>query len=778
MLGWFVLTALAQDPAAGPESTGRVEVVFQEKVPLPDDFAGERPAWKTNRFAQPLLVDAEEKVFALDEAGRMLHRVDSEPGLESYHFPMKYFERWKEPWVVVDGASEVGLDRGPDFTGAFLATRWGSDGREALVRLDRKALAVYSVTPPPAFVDYPTCFASVPESCLASAMTILKEHAGDAKAARVARAQVKRACDDGVVRACFVGVTLDGGKLAAPARACLDDDANACATVAGSVYAEAKLKGESSKAGERMLEHACNAGVPGACTEAAQMFDERELPHNALLMLDRACVSGDRASCDEVELRRDRAFATGIAKACLKDAPDPVGCITLAQFLEEKPLDDLGIDAFGAWKKACAGGEDPACRAMAPYVDRWGVDDPRVQEATTGLLTDCDGGKTEACVGAAHLLVRLDTRDPRYGRARELYAKACEAGANTGCLAGAAQSWAGTAKRLELPDAEALYRTACDRDSAQACAGLGRVLADAKRTSDAVPPLEKGCDLGSASACTQLGKLVQMGKHSMDTDPTEIFRKGCDEGDAEACYELGRKLAGKSTAAPGSDAFDAFRTACDGGQLGGCEQTGLTHLSLGTHYEAGIAATYLEPACEGGRTDSCRELGLMYRRGNGVQRDPRRGRQLLVKAGELEPVRHVRIGGRIGFLNILGVDGELVLPIPIGPAVSVGGDFSFLPGKGLSMVYLGPTVRIYPSHSARGLYAAAGWHQFRINAKGEITTNAGFNGRVGVRVQQSLTWGGVEIGLASVDAPRVRDLIKPIPLVVPVFGVSGGVAFL
>ena len=119
-----------------------------------------------------------------------------------------------------------------------------------------------------------------------------------------------------------------------------------------------------------------------------------------------------------------------------------------------------------------------------------------------------------------------------------------------------------------------------------------------------------------------------------------------------------------------------------------------------------------------------------------------------------------------------------MLPIPIGPAVSVGGDFSFLPGKGLSMVYLGPTVRIYPSHSARGLYAAAGWHQFRINAKGEITTNAGFNGRVGVRVQQSLTWGGVEIGLASVDAPRVRDLIKPIPLVVPVFGVSGGVAFL
>jgi TPR repeat protein len=766
-----------------------VEVVFQERIPLPDGFVGERPAWKTNRFGQALLVDADDQVFALDQAGRTIRLVDgtgANAERSNYRFPMKYFERWDEPWLVVDGDSRVRLEDGPDFTGAFLATRWGADTREALVRLDRQGLDIYSVTPPPDFQAFPTCFASVPESCLASAMTILKEHAGNPTAEKVARAQIRRACTDGVVRACFIGVSLQDSKLGDAARSCLDDEPEACATVAGSVYAEAKLKGQSSRAGERMLEYACDQGVPGACTEAAQMFDERELPHNAILMLDRACVSGDRQACDEVDARRDRTFALGIAKACQKAPPDAVGCITLAQFLEDQDDEprraletEIGLEAFAAWERACAQGEDNACRAMAPYVDRWGMEDARVQQATQELLATCDSGQTEACVGAAHLLVRLDDRDPRYARARSLYAAACEADSDIGCMEGALQNWTGAARRLELPDAEALLSTACDRDHAPACAALGeRLAAQRSQTDAAVTALERGCDLGDAHACTVLGTLVLDGRHAMDIDPGEVFERGCGEGDAEACYQLGRTLADGQVAAPSSPAFDAFRAACEGGQVAGCEQTGLSHLSLDTHYEAGVAARYFDRACEAGRTDSCRELSLLYRRGRGVERNPKRARQLMVEAGRLQPIRHVRLGARLGFLNILGVDGEVVLPIPVGPAISVGGDFSFLPGNGLSMVYLGPTVRIYPSHSARGLYAAAGWHQFRINAKGEVTTNAGFNGRVGVRVQQNLTWGGVEIGLASVDAPRVREIIRPIPLVVPVFGVSGGIAFL
>ncbi len=800
----LVLCAIAfgQTPAnaedAGSEAAvdgegHTVEVVFQERLPLPDEFEGERPTWKTNRFGQALLVDSEDKVFALDQAGRAIRLVEgtgANAERSAYRFPMKYFERWDDPWLVVDGSQKMPLEDGPDFTGAFLATRWGADNREALVRLDRRALDVYSVTPPPDFQAFPTCFASVPESCLASAMTILKEHAGDPTADKVARAQIRRACNDGVVRACFIGVSLQDSKLGDAARSCLDDEPEACATVAGSVYSEARLKGQSSRAGERMLEFACDQGVPGACTEAAQMFDERELPHNALLMLDRACVSGDRNACDEVEARRDRTFAVGIAKACDKSPPDAVGCITLAQFLED--LDaapraaleaEIGIEAFAAWERACAAGEDNACRAMAPYVDRWGIEDPRVKDATAQLLSTCDSGQTEACVGAAHLLVRLDDRDPRYARARELYSAACEAGSDIGCMEGASQNWTGSARRTELPSAEALYRTACDRDHAPACGALGDRLAGQRgRVPEAIQVLEKGCNLEDAHACTMLGTLVLDGKHnasiSMDIDPGEVFQRGCDEGDAQACFQLGRTLADGDVATPNSPAFAAYRTACEAGQFAGCEQTGLSHLSLDTHYEAGVAADYFDRACEAGRTDSCRELGLLYRRGRGVERDPKRARQLLVKAGQLQPVRHVRLGARLGFLNIFGVDTEVVLPIPVGPAISVGGDFSYLPGNGLSMVYIGPTVRIYPSRSARGLYAAAGWHQFRINAKGEVTTNAGFNGRVGVRVQQNLTWGGVEIGLASVDAPRVQESIRPIPLVVPVFGVSGGIAFL
>lgn len=776
MFAWLFAAAPAQQPVG--DAPARVEVVFQETLPFPEELV--RPVWKTNRLGQAMLVDPEGRSWTLDAAARTLRPTASDEPARAYTFPLRTFERWTAEWVVVGPKGTVPLASGPDFTGAFLLPRWGSDPRDAFARVERSGLEVWSITPPAGTRDLPACHASVPESCLASALTILREHAGDEDAARVARAQIRRACDDGVVRACFVGVSLDGQRAAGPARSCLDGDAEACAAVAGEVHAEARLKGESSKAAERMLEHACNLGVPAACAEAARVFDERDLPHNALLMLDRACVSGDRDACEQVETRRDRAFADGIAKACLRETPDPIGCITLAQFLEERPLPDLPIDAFGAWKRACAAGEDPACRAMGPYVDRWGIDDPRVEEAMAGLLADCDGGRSSACVGAAHLLVRLDARDPRYARARELYVGACESGEVTGCLAGGRQSWGGAARQLELASSEALFARACDAGSAEGCAGLGgELVAQRGRIEAAVIALQRGCEGGSATACTRLGALVEDGRHVALIDPATVFARACEEGEPEACFRLGRSLAGGRTTAPGSDAYAAFRTACDGGNLDGCEQIGLAHLGRATHYEAGVAAGFLGSACDGGRTDACRELGQLYRQGLGVTRDPRRGRALLVKAGELEPVRHLRLGARLGFLNLLGVDVEGVLPIPIGPAISLGGDFSYLPGaEDLSMTYIGPTARIYPSRSARGLYAAVGWHQFRIDARGETTTNSGFNGRVGVRVQKNLTFGGVEIGLASVDAPRVREIIRPIPLLVPVFGVSGGVAFL
>lgn len=767
----------AQEP---PETAPRtVELVHRETLAWPEAFDGERPFWQTNRYGQVVLVDRDDEVFAVDQAGRALRPITTDDALTAYRFPMKYLKRWSDDWQVVRDGRSLPLAEGPDFTGAALVTRWGDDRRDALLRIERAGIEVWTVQPPAGVRDFPSCFASVPESCLASGVLLLKEYAGDPTAKRVARAQIGRACKDGVVRACFLEVALKEGRNAPAARSCLDGEAEACATVGGATYAEAKMKGESSAAGEKMLEYACNEGVAGACSEAAQLFDERDLPHNALLMLDRACVSGDRDACGQVEDRRDRAFATGIARACLKDEPDAVGCITLAQFLEERPLDDLGIDAFGAWSRACRAGEDQACRSMGPYVDRWGLDHERVKAATDDLLTACDAGTTQACVGAAHLLVRLDPRDPQYARARTLYADACQAGSVEGCLSGASQSWAGTARKLEAPDAEALYRIACDAGSPAGCAGLGRVLApDRKRTEEAVTALQKGCELESASACTQLGLLAQAGRHRMDVDPAAVFERGCDQGEPEACYQLGASLAGEQVAPTDSPAYAAFETACDSGQMAACEAVGQAHLARGTHYEAGIAAPHLDRACDAGRTDACAALGSMYKAGNGVERDRKKGRELLVKAGELQPVKHVRLGARVGFLNLLGVDTEVVLPIPVGPAISVGGDFSYLPGTDdLSMMYVGPTVRVYPSHSARGLYAAAGWHQFRIDAKDEVTTNAGFNGRVGVRVQKGATFGGVEIGLASVDAPRVQEIIRPIPLVVPVFGVSGGVAF-
>lgn len=770
MLMLLLAPALAQEP--------HVEVVFQETVPFPTELEGRRPSWRTNRYGQILLVDESGKPFAVDQAGRGLREIAVFEEPEPYRFPMKYFDRWSEDWRAVREETSVPLDQGPDFTGAVLLNRWGADRRQALARLERDGLEIWSVTPPSDVRDYPACFASVPESCLASAVTLLREYAGDPTAQKIAHAQSKKACNDGVVRACYLAATMDGGRDAAPARDCLDGDVEACAVVAGSTYAMAKLQGNSSKAAQRMLEDACNRGVAAACSEAATMFDERNLPHNAILMLDRACVSGDRAACEEVDGRRDLTFAKGIAKGCLAD--DPVACITLGQFLEENQLEeDLGIDAFGAWERACKAGEDNACRAMAPYVDRWGIDHERVRGATEDLRQACTDGTNAACVGAAHLLVRLDTKDPRYAEARTLYTQACQAGVIEGCLAGAEQSWVGTARKLELPDREALYGTACEAESATGCAGLGRLLArERKRTAEAVTALEKGCKLGSPRACTELGVLALDGRHTAGNDPVAVFRIACDQGEPEACYQLGRSLRGDGDAPPGSEAFALFESACAAGQMDACEAKGEGHLSRGTHYEAALAAQAFDKACDAGRTESCRQLAGLMKRGHGVERDRKAARRLLIDAGELEPIKHVRLGLRLGFLSILAADAEVVLPIPVGPAISLGGDFTYLPGtEGLSIAYLGPTLRIYPSHKARGLYFAAGWHQFRIKDD-DLVVSSGFNGRVGIRVQKKLLFGGVEIGLGSIQAPNLQEAIEPVPLVAPMLGLTGGVAFL
>ena len=415
---------------------------------------------------------------------------------------------------------------------------------------------------------------------------------------------------------------------------------------------------------------------------------------------------------------------------------------------------------------------------MGYYVDRWGNSDDRVVRATTDLLAACHtDGKTHACVGAAHLMVRLPPRSDQYVQSRQMFMDACAAGEVSGCIGGASRYWVGKAKRLDGPSNLELAEAACNMDSPEGCTLLGKIHNEKRSGLDgAIEAWDKGCGLGSQSACTQVGILLLERKHPkhQEIKPADQFRSACDLGDAEACYRLGLLLGPTVKIPSDTEAFDLFQQSCEAGYAEACERLGEIHLSRKTYYEAELAAGYLTSACDDRVLEGCALLSKMYKTGNGVQRDQGEARKLALKSGAIEPKKILRLGGKIGFLNFIGTEVEVMVPTPVF-GLSVGTDFSFLPGSDLSLFYLGPTVRMYPSPKGRGLFMTVGYHQVNIAAAGlNPTTNRGFNVKFGVRSQQGAGWVSSEFGLGSMQIPVISEILAPIPVLIPMFAISGG----
>ena len=415
---------------------------------------------------------------------------------------------------------------------------------------------------------------------------------------------------------------------------------------------------------------------------------------------------------------------------------------------------------------------------MGYYVDRWGQGDERVVRATTDLLAACHSdGKEPACVGAAHLMVRLPTRSEQYVQARELFTDACEAGEVSGCIGGASHVWVKKAKKFDGPTNIELAESACDLDSPEGCNLLGKLHIE-KRSglASAIEAWDKGCSLGSQNACTQVGILLVDRRHPLhkELDAADSFRSACDNGDPEGCYRLGVVLSPGLQIPSDAEAFDLFVKSCDAGHVEACERLGEIHLARKTFYEAEIAADYLTTACDERLLEGCELLSKMYRTGNGVAKDRGEARSLALQAGTIEARKILRLGGKIGFLNLLGVEAEVMIPTPIF-GLSLGTDFSFLPGGSIgSIMYLGPTVRMYPSAKGRGVFMTIGYHRFTVSALDTAVTNDGFNVKFGVRSQQGKGWVSSEFGLGSMNVPVISEIIAPIPVLVPMFAMSGG----
>jgi hypothetical protein len=354
---------------------------------------------------------------------------------------------------------------------------------------------------------------------------------------------------------------------------------------------------------------------------------------------------------------------------------------------------------------------------------------------------------------------------------------------------------------VEAPDSLALWASSCELGSPSGCLGHGERLSRQKEQwVDAFAAWTRACDIGSAASCTDLGLFVQR-KHEPvypDERPaTEYLTRGCDNGDAEGCYWLAEPDIERKVDPP-EPAYVLLEQSCGGSYGPGCATLAEVHLDRKTSFDDELAAGHLESACDNGHFESCRTLGMMYQKGKGVEKDRVKAREFAQRFSVNARRRHVRLGVHLGFPYVLGGEGELVAPIPVGPAIAVAGSYSYLPqlGGALPMLdgasepenapdlaYWDAGVRLYPNNKARGLYGMMAWHQF-TSSGGDLATpliRSGPSVRLGIHSEAKMFYTRVEVGLGQYGMVDLNDFDEDetgtFPLVLSVLGFSMGVAF-
>ncbi len=699
-------------------------------------------------------------------------------------------------------------------TAAVRVQSWRRRSGDHLLLASADGIDVVAVTWPRGTPTLPTCRPRVPETCLASGTRILAELRELPGAEDEAQRHLGLACANGVNRACYESVALGDPHTAPGVRTCLDGDIAACNRVAGARLALTPDNPDDVVIG--LLEYACElegSGTLGerlrrveevgvSCMGLADAYDALGVTDQALLNLDQACVLGRADACDEASERRYQAFALRTVRECEDpEVPVAASCVELGLLLQERAVPVATVDDFSAFSRACTLGATRGCVLLGDYVDRWGIDHERVTSAESELQTACSTGEQRACVGAAHLLVRHEPKSEAYGEALVLFSSACAAGLADGCVAGAEQRRIRAARKVEAPDPMQLWTLGCELNEPLGCAGLGERMARSKTTwTDAYAAWTRACDLGDAHACSELGQLVARPHEpgwAAEQPFASYLARGCTNGDAEGCYWLA-EVDLPSKGEPSEDAYVLLDQSCEGEHGPGCARLASVHLDRKTSFDDEIAARHLDAACNNGHFESCRSLGTMYLRGKGVERDRQRAKELFDRFRLNARRRHLRIGPTLGIAAVAGLEGELVLPIPVGPALSVGGTFSYLPRAGSVMVLiegdgtpeLAPNLqviqaigRLYPNPQARGLYGAVGWHQIAATG-GSLAdrTRSGLSGRVGLRTQTGLTYTNLEMGFGNYGVVDLNDFDEDqngsFPLILPTFAFGFGFALL
>lgn len=236
----------------------------------------------------------------------------------------------------------------------------------------------------------------------------------------------------------------------------------------------------------------------------------------------------------------------------------------------------------------------PALLAAAPAgpCDRFtalsGPSPGEADEATCLRLLDdaCAGSVGRACAAMADLLLSGTGTAPDPARAERLLDRGCQAGHGESCFRLSSRTTDPARRRLLLDEG-------CSERSGNACLALSDLAEEPARRRGLV---ERACDLGNGRGCLALSRLTP----ARGPKRLALLERGCALSDGAACTE-----AGDLRRAEAREPLDLDQAA--------------------ERYERGCAL---------GSAPACARFGGALLRGEGVIRDPVRGRALLLDGCE------------------------------------------------------------------------------------------------------------------------------------------------
>ena len=226
-------------------------------------------------------------------------------------------------------------------------------------------------------------------------------------------------------------------------------------------------------------------------------------------------------------------------------------------------------------------------------------------------------------------------------------APTCDGGVASGCVTrGLNLEYGRNNITQNVPQAAALYRTACEVKDPDGCMNLGRMYDSPHQgvsmdRGKARQYYATACDGGSAYACTALGNAASKGEGGPvdDHKAFTLYAKACDAGDMPGCGRLGLALVfGKGVAQDEVRGRSWLVAGCNGKDAPACNTLGVLYANGrgGVARDSAKAMTLWRDACNSTASiaESCANLGAGYLRGSGVMHDDVRAGSFLSQGCE------------------------------------------------------------------------------------------------------------------------------------------------